>query len=66
MKDMNHFAFCDNNRDVSICNFFTQKIGTYNNSKHLQKINGLTLLKKGEKLLSYSNDSIINIWRVGR
>ncbi|CAD8166851.1 unnamed protein product [Paramecium pentaurelia] len=63
LKDNTHIAFSDLNRDINICNFYTQKIGT-NNTKHLNKINGLTLLKKGEKFISYSSDSIINIWRL--
>ncbi|CAK74696.1 unnamed protein product (macronuclear) [Paramecium tetraurelia] len=63
LKDSTHIAFSDVHKDVNICNIYSQKIGTCNTNS-LSKINGLTLLKKGEKFISYSQDSIINIWRL--
>jgi hypothetical protein len=64
MKDQTHLAVCDGNREISVCQINNQKIGNYGKTRHLSKINGLVLLKKGERFLSYSSDSIINIWRI--
>lgn len=56
-----YITFIDFNKDINIYNFDPQKIGT-NNTINLNKINELTLLKKRDKFILYSSDSIIKMW----
>jgi hypothetical protein len=64
MKDQTHIAICDVNNEISVANFLNTKVDNYGKTRHNSTINGLVLLRKGEKFISFSADSIICIWRL--
>lgn len=64
MKDQTHLAVSDVNKEISVANMLNSKVGNFGKTRHLSNINGLVLLKKGERFISYSGDSIIIIWRI--
>jgi hypothetical protein len=64
IKDQTHIAICDMNKEIFVANFVNTKVGNYGGKMHSSTINGLVLLRKGEKFISFSADSIICIWRL--